>query len=385
MIKEKGQIQGWKDRALFTPGPLTTSRTVKQAMLRDLGSRDSEFIEIVRDIRRRLLALGGVADGGYEAIIMQGGGTFCLEAVVSSAISPDGKLLVVVNGAYGRRIAQIASVLKIDTALLSYPENAVPSPQEIADALSADRSITHVAVVHCETTTGIINPIQEIGAVVRDSGRRYFVDAMSSFGAVPLDLAASGIDYLVSSANKCIEGVPGVGFVLARRESLLNTEGYARSLSLDLLAQWKGLEANGQFRFTPPTHALLALHQALIELEVEGGVEARAARYRANYEALVTGMQEMGFQEYLSPQNQGIIITSFRYPKHPNFDFDEFYRRLNGKDFVIYPGKVSDADCFRIGSIGRISTADVRGLLAAVRDVLAEMGIALPMPEVGQA
>jgi len=366
---------GWKDKALFTPGPLTTSRTVKQAMLRDLGSRDFEFIAAVRDIRRRLLELSGVGDAGYEAILMQGSGTSCLEAVVSSTIPPDGKLLVIINGAYGRRIAQIASVLGIGTAQLRYPEDSQPDLQEIEATLAADESLSHVAVVHCETTTGILNPVEEIGRLVKNAGRRYFVDAMSSFGAVPLDLAGCGIDYLVSSANKCIEGVPGFGFILARREALLETEGYARSLSLDLLAQWRGLEANGQFRFTPPTHTLLAFHQALVELEAEGGVEGRAARYRANYEALVTGMRELGFEEYLPPEEQSYIITSFRYPTHPRFDFDEFYRRLNEKEYVIYPGKVSDADCFRIGSIGRISVADVRGLLAAIRETLTEMGL----------
>lgn len=377
MTEDGGRIQGWNDKLLFTPGPLTTSPMVKQAMLRDLGSRDSEFIGLVRDIRQRLLQLGGVADGGYEAILMQGSGTFCLEAVVSSVVPPNGKLLVVINGAYGRRIAQIASVLKIDTHLLSYPEHRNPDVQEIAEALASDGSITHLAVVHCETTTGIINPVQEIGQVVSRSGRRYFVDAMSSFGAVPLDLVGCSIDYLVSSANKCIEGVPGFGFILARRDALLETAGFARSLSLDLLAQWRGLEANGQFRFTPPTHALLAFHQALLELEAEGGIEGRAARYRANYEALVKGMRELGFQEVLRPEDQSYIITSFRYPIHPNFDFDEFYQRLNEKGFVIYPGKLSDTDCFRIGSIGRISVSDVRGLLSAIGQTLTEMDIIL--------
>jgi 2-aminoethylphosphonate-pyruvate transaminase len=346
-------------------------------MLRDLGSRDGEFIEIVTDIRQRLLALGKVSDSDYEAIILPGSGTYSIEAVVSSAIPPDGRLLVVVNGAYGRRIAQIASVLKIDTRLLACPEDTVPSLEEIAGLLAEDQAISHLAVVHCETTTGIINPVGEIGQVVRRFGRRYFVDAMSSFGAVPLDLAGCGIDYLVSSANKCIEGVPGFGFVLARRQALLETEGRARSLSLDLLAQWRGLEDNGQFRFTPPTHVLLAFHRALRELEVEGGVQARARRYRANHETLVRGMRELGFQAYLRPEDQGYIITSFHYPDHPNFAFGEFYRRLNEKGYVIYPGKVSDAACFRIGSIGRISVNDVRGLLAAIGEVLAEMQIKL--------
>ncbi|MCH8342304.1 MAG: 2-aminoethylphosphonate--pyruvate transaminase [Chloroflexi bacterium] len=371
----RARRSGSKDKLLFTPGPLTTSMTVKQAMLRDLGSRDSEFIDLVKDIRTRLLEIGGVRDQGYEAVIMQGSGTFTLEAVVSSSVPSDGKMLVIINGAYGRRIAQIAEIHNIRTTTLEFPENQVPDLAQIEKALETDTAITNVAVIHCETTTGLMNPVKEIGRMVQQSGARYFVDAMSSFGAVPIDLAEWGIDYLVSSANKCIEGVPGFGFALARREALMQTEGNARSLSLDLLSQWKGLEQNGQFRFTPPTHALLAFHQALLELEAEGGVAGRAARYRANYETLIAGMRALGFQEYLEPEDRGYIITSFRYPTHPNFDFDEFYKRLNDRGYVIYPGKVSQADCFRIGTIGRIFESDMNDLLAALREVVAEMGI----------
>lgn len=371
------KIAGWKDKILFTPGPLTTSRMVKQAMLRDLGSRDFEFIQLVQDIRYQLLELGQVADQGYETIIMQGSGTFGIEAVISSVTPPDSKWLVIINGAYGRRINQIANFLKIETIPLIYDEDCKPDLNEIEAALAAETSITNVAVVHCETTTGIINPVELIGTIVNKFNKRYFVDAMSSFGAVPLNLVDSHIDYLVSSANKCVEGVPGFSFVIARREALLETEGYARSVSLDLLAQLKGLEANGQFRFTPPTHALLAFGQALAELDAEGGVVGRGARYKHNYETLIAGMRKMGFEEYLAPEDQGYIITSFRYPTHPNFDFNQFYERLNNKDFVIYPGKVSNADCFRIGNIGRIFESDVRGLLAAIRETLIEMEIEL--------
>ena len=374
-MSNRARRSGSKDKLLFTPGPLTTSMTVKQAMLKDLGSRDIEFIDLVKDIRTRLLEIGGVGDQGYEAIIMQGSGTFTLEAVVSSSVPPDGRLLVIINGAYGRRIAQIAEIHNIRTTTLEFPENQVPDLAQIEKALETDTAITNVAVIHCETTTGLMNPVKEIGRMVQQSGARYFVDAMSSFGAVPIDLAEWGIDYLVSSANKCIEGVPGFGFALARREALMQTEGNARSLSLDLLSQWEGLEQNGQFRFTPPTHALLAFHQALLELEAEGGVAGRAARYRANYETLIAGMRAMGFQEYLEPEDRGYIITSFRYPTHPNFDFDEFYKRLNDRGYVIYPGKVSQADCFRIGTIGRIFESDMNDLIAALRKVVAEMGI----------
>jgi 2-aminoethylphosphonate-pyruvate transaminase len=371
------KIPGWKDKILFTPGPLTTSSTVKQAMLRDLGSRDIEFIQLIKDIRRQLLELGDVAAPGYEAIIMQGSGTFGIEAVLASVTPPDGKWLVIINGAYGKRIDQINNVLGVESIPLVCDEDRKPDLEDIEAQLANDPAITHVAVVHCETTTGIVNPIKAIGALVKDAGKRYFVDAMSSFGAIPINVAECEIDYLVSSANKCIEGAPGFSFVLARREALLETEGFARSLSLDLLAQLKGLESNGQFRFTPPTHSLLAFGQALAELLNEGGVHGRAARYRRNYDVLVAGMRAIGFEEYLCPEDQGYIITSFRYPSHPNFDFNQFYARLNDKEFVIYPGKVSNADCFRIGNIGRIFESDVRGLLAAIRESLAEMEVEL--------
>jgi len=376
-MNAKPKIQNLKDKILFTPGPLTTSRTVKQALLRDLGSRDTEFISIVEDIRQRLLVLGGVVENGYETIIMQGSGTFSLESVISSTISPAGKLLVITNGAYGRRIAQIANVYNIEVVPLTYPENRKPDLAEVETALAADEDISSVAVIHCETTTGLINPIKEIGEIVKRFDKDYFVDAMSSFGAVPLNLAECGIDYLVTSANKCIEGIPGFGIILAKRDTLMKTKGYARTFSLDLLAQMLRLEEDGQFRFTPPTHSLIAFHQALLELEEEGGVEGRAARYKANYKTLLAGMQAMGFEEYLSREDQGYIITSFTYPDHPNFNFDDFYRRLNDQDYVIYPGKVSQADCFRIGSIGRIFPADIRALLAAIRETLEVMEVVL--------
>lgn len=367
----------WKDKALFTPGPLTTSRTVKQAMLRDLGSRDAEFIASVRDIRRRLVLLGDAYGENYTTILMQGSGTFALESVIGSVIPPNGKLLVVANGAYGRRLAQIADVLRIAHTMLTFPESERPDLESVKAVLSADPDLTHLAVVHCETSTGLLNPVEALGALADRFGKAYLVDAMSSFGAVPLDLDDAHIDFLVSSANKCIEGVPGFAFVLARAAALLSTEGYARSLSLDLLAQWRGLEADGQFRFTPPTHALLAFHQALLELEAEGGVEARAERYRRNHETLAAGMRALGFREFLPPEKQSYIISAFHCPPHPNFNFNTFYARLSERGHVIYPGKVSQADCFRIGHIGRLDVADTRALLAALRETLAEMQVSL--------
>jgi 2-aminoethylphosphonate-pyruvate transaminase len=369
-------IPGWKDDVLFTPGPLTTSRTVKQAMLRDAGSRDDAFIAAVADIRSRLLAVAGVAKDDYEAVLMQGSGTFGVEAVFASTVPRDGKVLVAVNGAYGQRMAKMCAVMGIACDTVVFAEHDYADPAAI-DAALVKGGYSHLAVVHCETTTGIVNDIAALGATAHKHGVTYFVDAMSSFGAIPIDFAACHIDYLVSSANKCIEGVPGFSFCIAKKEKLLATDGLARSLSFDLLAQWKGLESNGQFRFTPPTHALLAFHQALLELEQEGGVPGRAARYRTNYETLIAGMAKLGFTEYLSRDKQGYIITSFRYPADPKFDFEAFYTALKHRGYVIYPGKVSDADCFRIGNIGRVFAGDIQGLLHAIGDVVAEMGVTL--------
>ena len=364
------------DKPLFTPGPLTTSRSVKEAMLRDLGSRDGAFIDTVRQVRDRLLALAGVSTGaGYEAIPVQGSGTFGLESVISSASPPRKKLLVVINGAYGERIATIAEVHGVEVVRLGFAENATPEVGEIGRLLEEDPSIATVALVHCETTTGIMNPVQAVGQVVRDAGRVFFVDSMSAFGAISVDVSEWGIDFLVSSANKCIEGVPGFSFVICRREVLLATRGWSRTVSLDLLAQWEGLEANGQFRFTPPTHTILAFAQALTELEAEGGVRGRCDRYRENHAALVKGMRALGFEEFLSPDMQGPIITSFLCPDHAAFTFDDFYERLNDRGFVIYPGKVTQANCFRIGTIGRLYPDDISDLLAAIEATLSDMGI----------
>ena len=362
-------------KLLFTPGPLTTSATVKEAMLRDLGSLDSDFLTSVRSIRTRLLELGPYPPEEYECVLMQGSGTFVVESVISSAIPRDGKLLVLVNGAYGRRIAQTARVHGIALDVLEVAENRKFTRELVAKHLASVSGITHVAVVHCETTSGILNQVEEIGHAVHSAGAVYIVDAMSSFGAVPIDMTGLHIDFLISSANKCIEGVPGFGFVLAKRRALESAKGNARTLSLDLYDQWASMEANGHFRFTPPIHTILAFEQALNELDKEGGVRARGERYRQNHLALCRGMKEIGFEIYLKEEDQSFIITSFRYPANPAFQFADFYGRLWVAGFAIYPGKLSHESCFRIGTIGRITSSDVEALLAAIRLVLREMGV----------
>jgi len=365
------------DKLLFTPGPLTTAKRVKEAALTDLGSRDSAFIDHVKYIRNRLLALAHVASPEYETVIMQGSGTFGIESAISSAIPANGKLLNIINGAYGRRISQIACIHSIPLLEINFEENQLPDLHEIETALKNNPGITHVAVVHGETTTGLLNPIEEIGEIASRFHKSFIVDAMSTFGAYDIDMDKLNISYLISSSNKCIEGIPGFSYVLVNRTELEKCKYQIRSLSLDLFGQWKGLNSNGQFRFTPPVQVLLAFHAALDDLEAEGGVIARAARYATNNSLLVGGMKALGFELYLQSDARSYIITSFLYPDHPNFVFENFYTRLNEKGFVIYPGKLSKVNCFRIGNIGQIYPSDIQNLINAIGEVLSDMNITL--------
>ena len=352
---------------LLTPGPLSTTKSVKATMFRDWCTWDDDYNGIVEAIRSKLVDLA-TPYSGYTAVLMQGSGTFSVEATVGTVVPAEGKILVIANGHYGDRIALITRVLRIPTVLLDFGEVGFPDLDRVESALKANPDVTHVAVVHCETTTGMLNPVAEIGALVREFGKTYIVDAMSSFGGIPLDASAMGASYLISSSNKCIQGVPGFGFVIARRQDLEGCEGQARSLSLDLYDQWKEMETKaGKWRYTSPTHVVRAFAQALRELDEEGGITARYERYRANHRLLVEGMEDLGFQCLLPAACRSPIITSFLNPSHPDFSFKRFYSKLKARGFVIYPGKVTHADTFRIGNIGHVFPEDMKQLLKAVR------------------
>jgi 2-aminoethylphosphonate-pyruvate transaminase len=359
---------------LLTPGPLSTTRTVKSVMMRDWCTWDDDYHAVVTGIREKLAALA-TPESGYTSVLMQGSGTFCVESVIGSAVPPDGKLLVITNGAYGERIIKIARYLKIPVAILDGGELGQPSRTLLKRSFETEPGITHVAMVHCETTTGMLNPAEEIGRIVKAHGRTFILDAMSSFGGIPMDMATIGADFLVSSANKCIQGVPGFGFVIARRETMETIRGRARSLSLDLFDQWETMETGGgKWRFTSPTHTVRAFAQALAELEAEGGVARRYERFRENHQTLVKGMRELGFKTLLPDAHQSPIITSFRSPSHPDYDFRRFYANLKERGFVIYPGKVTSLDTFRIGNIGDVVPDDMRRLVDAVRESMFWMG-----------
>ncbi len=341
---------------------------MKQVMLRDWCTWDVDYNEIVQSIRRRLVSLA-TDQQDYTCVLMQGSGTFCVESVIGTAIPPDGKLLVLANGAYGRRIAQIAQTLAIPLLIQDDGETLPINIGKLRETLRKDADITHVAMVHCETTTGMLNDIAAVSDSVKQAGKVFILDAMSSFGGIRMDMAVLNVDFLVSSANKCIQGVPGFGFIIARKASMESCAGQARSLSLDMYDQWRHMESeNGKWRYTSPTHVVRAFAQALNELEKEGGIKARESRYRETQSRLIEGMCRLGFKPLLERSMQSPIITSFHNPPCDNYRFSEFYRRLKENGFVIYPGKVSDADTFRIGNIGDVQVEDIDRLLKAIKE-----------------
>lgn len=360
---------------LLTPGPLTTSYAVKRAMLRDWGSWDGDFRAMTAELRQRLIALLGAGQGAFDCVPLQGSGSFLVEAMLGSFVPRDGKVLVLANGAYGKRAAETLRYLGRAHAVIDKGDYLPPRGAEVAEVLSADPAITHVLAIHCETSSGILNPVQEISEATYAAGRKLLIDSMSAFGAVPVEPDTIRFEALVSSANKCIEGVPGFGFVLARKAELEAAAGNSHSLSLDIHAQWVAMEKTGQWRFTPPTHVVAAFLEALKAHAAEGGVAARGARYAENRDVLVAGMRELGFVTLLQDAWLSPIITTFFCPEHPAFDFPRFYDLMKARGFVLYPGKLTRAESFRIGHIGQVDAGVMRAVVANVKEVLAEMGV----------
>jgi 2-aminoethylphosphonate-pyruvate transaminase len=359
---------------LFTPGPLTTRLETRRAMLADWGSREPAFVAMTAELRRRLLDLAG-GGSSHVAVPLQGSGTFIVEAAIGTLVRPSDVLLVLANGAYGERMIEIAKRLGRRVEALRWPENQAVDPGTVERTLADNPAITHVALVHCETTSGLLNPLAELAAVVARERRALIVDAMSSFGALPIDLRATPVTALLASSNKCLEGVPGIAFALIEKNAIERAKGVAASLSLDLHDQWRGLETNGQWRFTPPVQVVAALLEALRALDAEGGPAARLQRYRKNCRTLTEGMRRLGFRVFLDQGIQAPIIVTFVTPEDPRFRFDDLYAGLAARGFIIYPGKLTQAQSFRIGCIGALQAEDFDRLVAAVADVMADLGL----------
>jgi 2-aminoethylphosphonate-pyruvate transaminase len=372
------------DPILLTPGPLTTSLATKQAMLRDWGSWDSAFNAITASICRDVVDIVHGA-GTHVCVPLQGSGTFSVEAALGTLVPKNGKVLVPVNGAYCQRIVKILGYLDRATATIDVAEDRYPTAQQIDAALTADPAITHVAQVHCETGTGILNPLAEIAQVVARHGKGLIVDAMSSFGALPIDVRTCPFDALIAASGKCLEGVPGMGFVIAKKDVLEKSAGNSHSLALDLYDQYVYLQKTTQWRFTPPTHVVAALRVAIDQFLAEGGQPARGARYAANCRALIEGMEALGLKVFLDQRVQAPIIVTFHAPSDPNYQFKDFYERVRAKGYILYPGKLTKLETFRVGCIGAIDSNEMRNVVAAVRETLAEMGIKQVSPALAKA
>lgn len=365
---------------LLTPGPLTTSYAVKEAMLRDWGSWDDDFRAMTRDMRKRLLGLIGPGADAFDCVPIQGSGSYCVEAMLGTFVPKDGKVLVLANGAYGLRAAQTLKCIGRDYHLLDKGDYLPPRGDEVAAILAQDKAITHVLIIHCETSSGILNPVQELADAAREGGCKVLIDSMSAFGAIPLEAETVGYTAMVSSANKCIEGVPGFGFVIVRKDELAAAKGNCHSLSLDVEAQWATMEKTGQWRFTPPTHVVAAFLAALQAHDAEGGVAGRGARYYQNRDVMVTGMRTLGFETLLADRWLSPIIVTFFCPADPKFQFDVFYQAMKAKGFIIYPGKLTVVDSFRIGCIGQMDEHVMREVVNAARDALDQMGVQSAAP-----
>lgn len=359
---------------LLTPGPLSTSETVKQTMMQDVCTWDTSYKTITQTIREELLQLAEVSSEEYSTVLMQGSGSYVVESVLTSVIPLTGKVLIIVNGAYGERIIEMAEKLGIPYATYRTDVDDIANPATVESLLLRDSAISHIAMVHCETTTGILNPIESIGAVAKQYGKTFIVDAMSSFGGVPIHMTDIDIDYLVSSANKCIEGVPGFGFVICKRAELEKCKGNARSVVLDLHAQWKAMDVEGKWRFTSPTHTVLAFLQALKELKKEGGIQERYRRYKANNDFIREELKKVGIETYIDEVYQSPIISTFLFP-NDKFTFEVFYEAMKDEGFIIYPGKLTDVDTFRIGNIGHLFRGDMEQLCQAIQHYMMEVSI----------
>ncbi|WP_375691707.1 2-aminoethylphosphonate--pyruvate transaminase [Pseudooceanicola sp. LIPI14-2-Ac024] len=366
---------GMGEPYLLTPGPLTTALSTKQAMLKDRGSWDGDFRAMTKSVCDQLLALVGDTSGAFACVPMQGSGSFAVEAMLGTFVPRDGKVLVLANGAYGLRAAETMRYLGRAYTLIDKGDYMPPRGDEVGAALDADPAITHVIAIHCETSSGILNPVAEISEAVYARGRKLLIDSMSAFGALDLNVNAIRYEAMVSSANKCIEGVPGFGFVIARKTELEAAKGNSHSLALDLHAQWATMQKTGQWRYTPPTHVVAAFLEALRLHAEEGGVAARGARYARNRDVMVEGMRGLGFETLLKDRWLSPIIVTFFCPAHANFDFDRFYEAMKAKGFIIYPGKLTVVDSFRIGCIGQIDEHVMRRVVAAAGEALAEMGV----------
>ncbi|MBC5768170.1 2-aminoethylphosphonate--pyruvate transaminase [Ramlibacter albus] len=370
-----------RDHILLTPGPLTTTLRTKLAMLRDWGSWDADFNAVTARVRASLLKIIH-AESSHVVVPLQGSGTFSVEAAVATVVPRDGHVLVLDNGAYCKRAAKLTSMMGRKCTVLAFDDAEQVSPPALAAKLKEDTSITHVLMIHCETGAGVLNPLPLVAEVCASHGKGLIVDAMSSFGALPIDARETRFDALIAASGKCLEGVPGMGFVFLRKAILDKCAGQSQSLAMDLHDQYVYMEKTGQWRFTPPTHVVVALAEAIAQFEAEGGQPARLARYTDNYRTLIDGMGRLGFMPFLDPAVQAPIIVTFHAPGDPRYEFKAFYAAAKAHGFILYPGKLTQVETFRVGCIGAIGRNEMEQAVHAVELALQDLGIESGTPHI---
>lgn len=361
---------------LLNPGPATTTDSVKRALVvADICPREEEFAAVVREVRESLVSIAG---GGAEhvAVLFAGSGTAVMDAAINSVVPPKRKIAVIINGAYGQRMAAIARAYGIACVELAFPWGRRIDLATIERALRADPDIACVAVVHHETTTGILNPVERVGELCAELGRTVIVDAISSLGGRPIDLAATKIDFLLGTSNKCLQGMPGLSFAICRRSALERLKDRPkRAFYLDLYSQYAGLQGTGEFPYTPPVQVVYALRQAIAEFEREGAA-ARHRRYAESYRTLKDGLKALGFRLLLETDESGILLTVHE-PADERYDFQRMHDWFYARGFTIYPGKLTGARTFRLSVMGAIDASDVRAFLRLLGEFLATEGIVL--------
>jgi 2-aminoethylphosphonate-pyruvate transaminase len=361
-----------RDKILLTPGPLTTTLRTKLAMLKDWGSWDADFNSVTARVRQSLLKILHATDS-HVVVPLQGSGTFSVEAAVATLVPHDGHVLVLDNGAYCKRAAKLTTLMGRWASSLAFDESRPVDPVALEEFLQGDPSVTHVVLIHCETGAGVHNPLQAVADVCARYQVGLIVDAMSSFAALEIDARTTRFDALIAASGKCLEGVPGMGFVFIRKEVLAACEGRSQSLAMDLYDQYVYMEKTGQWRFTPPTHVVVALAEAIAQFEEEGGQPARLARYTRNFQALMAGMAALGFKPFLDPAVQAPIIVTFLAPEFPGYDFKRFYAAVRQRGFLLYPGKLTQIETFRVGCIGAIGPQDMEQAVHAIAMALQDL------------
>ncbi len=357
-------------KILLNPGPATTSDTVKYAqVVSDICPREQEFGEVLTSLRRDLLQVINASEKLYTTVLFGGSGTAVMEAIISSVMFPGSKLLILVNGAYGQRMCEIA-----DTYNLSYEalkmEWGEPLDFEEAARIIEDKSIDHVAMVHHETTTGILNPLKKFMKFKNKYGCTLILDAISSYAGVQIDLNETPIEYLMSTSNKCLQGMPGVAFAVCNKESLGALESVKpRSYYLDLYKQYRNLEDKNQTRFTPPVQTIYAMRAALAELMTEG-LNKRISRYENNWLTLKKGLERIGFKFLLDPIDESKILLTIIEPNNENFNFETLHDELYSKGFTIYPGKINKDKTFRLSILGELKQQDIKLFLTTLNEIL---------------